>query len=118
MKAITFLTLVGIGAGAIYLFDQKKGPKRRAQLQKNLENTFETATDYWNEYSPELKKRATEFSREFGKRAGEFSRDFSEKAGVYTKDLGARAGEVSKEYATRAGELATDGHYKWSPSAR
>ena len=45
MKAITFLTLVGIGAGAIYLLDQKKGPKRRAQLQKNLENTTRSADD-------------------------------------------------------------------------
>ena len=118
MRATTFLALVGVGAGAIYFLDAKKGKKRRARVRKQIEQTLDLAQDYWDEYSPELKRRAGEFSHEFGKRAGELYDDVSKKAGVYTREWGEKAGELSKDYADRAGELAVNNRFRWSPSAR
>jgi gas vesicle protein len=118
MRALSFVTLVGIGAGAIYLLDPKKGEKRRAHLRKQIDRAVDNASDYWDEYSPELKRRAGEFSREFGKRAGSFSRDFSERAGVLTREWGEKAGEASKDYAGKAADYAANGRFRWSPSAR
>lgn len=129
MKAITFITLAAAGAGAIYFLDQKQGKKRRAKVRKQFERSLDLAQDYWDEYSPELRKRAGQlshevgkragqFSQEFGKRAGELYGDFSKKAGVYTRDWGEKAGELSKDYADRATDYAINDHFNWTPSAR
>lgn len=118
MKAITFLALVGAGAGAIYFLDEKKGRKRRDRIRKQFEQTLDTAQDYWEEYSPEIKRRANDFSREVTKRAGELYEDVSKKAGVYTREWGERAGELSKDYADRASDMAVNNTFQWAPSAR
>lgn len=118
MKAITFIALAGAGAGAIYFLDQKHGRKRRAKVRKQIERSLDLAQDYWDEYSPELRKRAGEFSHEVGKRAEELYGDFSKKAGVYTREWGEKAGELSKDYAERATDYAVNDHFDWSPSAR
>jgi len=118
MKAITFITLAGAGAAAIYFLDAKQGKKRRARVRKQLERSLDLAQDYWDEYSPELKKRAGELSHEFGRRAGDWYDDFSKKAGVYTREWGEKAGEVSKDYAEKATDYALNNHFSWTPSAR
>lgn len=118
MKAITFIALAGAGAGAIYFLDQKQGKKRRAKVRKQLERSLDMAQDYWDEYSPELRKQARNFSSEVGKRAEELYGDFSKRAGVYTRDIGEKAGELSKDYAEKATDYAINDHFNWTPSAR
>jgi hypothetical protein len=134
-KALFFLGAVGAGVAAVYLLDEKKGKKRRAQLKKRIEEGLSTAGDYIDEYSREVRDKARELSpvigsraqelgktaqqylRTAGSRAEEWSRSAGKNAQDYARVAGKNAGEYAKVAGTRASEyVSKDG--RWSPSAR
>ena len=91
------LILLGLGAaGAVYLFDPDKGPKRRKQLRKQWNNTVKMTSEWWDEHGQQIGDRAKELSHTFGSQALHYG----------------------NEAKTAATEFVQNGSRGWSPSAR
>lgn len=113
-KGLFFLTLLGAGAAAIYLTDEKHGKKRRAKLRKQFERYTNAAGEWIDEYT----ERAPELSRELGSKAQEYLKVAGTKASELSREYGPRAKEYAQVAGSRAGEYLKNGHSGWTPSAR
>jgi len=106
-KGLFLVSALGLGAAAVYLFDEKQGKKRRKRLQSQVSEAACVASDL-----------AGDCYRAFGKRAEKLSREYGPVLQDYSRKFGARAQEYGKELGTRANEIAVNGNSHWAPSAR
>jgi hypothetical protein len=113
-KGLFFLTILGVGAAAVYLSDEKYGKKRRAKLRKQIDRYTTRAGEWIDDYV----ERAPEISRDLGGRAQEYLKVAGEKAGEYSREYGPRAQEFARVAGSRAGDYLKNGHSGWRPSAR
>ena len=113
-KGLFLLTVLGVGAAAVYLTDEKKGKKRRAQLRKQVDRYATVAGEWFDEYT----ERAPEISRDLGSKAQEYLKVAGTKAGEFSREYGPRAQEYAKIAGSRAGEYLKNGNSGWRPSAR
>ena len=68
-NALLLAGTVAAGVCAAYLFDEKRGPKRRKLLKKKTDRTLKEAVHMLNDYSQQLKPYWDRYSKEFAQGA-------------------------------------------------
>jgi hypothetical protein len=72
-KGWFFTGLLTTGLAAYYLFDEKKGRKRRKMLRQKAQDVWDEARCQVDHYSQELKPVVQKYAKEFSERAEHFA---------------------------------------------